>query len=315
MSAAFPGTFAEISPMLAVVGSIEDVDDEHWAFEGKWDGVRGIASLHEGTLSIRSRIGHERLPSFPQLGALRDVLTGHEAVLDGEIVALDDAGVTNFQLLENGGAPRYFVYDVLWLDGVDLRGEPYDHRREVLEALGHSSPGLEVPAQLTGGAAAAVALSKARHWEGVMAKRRSGIYHVGKRSTDWFKLKNWHSQEVVLGGFTAGEGARAGLPGALLLGVHTDAGALEYVGKVGTGFTDRDLRELAEAMAPLVTDAMPFVDAVPHADAKNVTWLRPTLVGEVRFSEWTAAHRLRHPSWRGLRDDKTPEQVRREPIA
>ncbi|NLU85169.1 ATP-dependent DNA ligase [Rhodococcus sp. HNM0569] len=307
---AFP---TDLRPMLATPGSLGDVDDERWAFEGKWDGIRILAELHDGTLTLLSRIGRDRLPDFPKLAALKDVLAGHDVVLDGEVVAYDATGVTSFQKLQNGGEPTYLVFDILYLDGVSLLRKSYEDRRRVLEALAaKAGGGLDVPPRLEGTAEQAHDHSREQGWEGILAKRTDSVYLAGKRAKTWLKIKNWHTQEVIIGGFTRGQGARSHTLGALLMGIHGPDGRLDYIGKVGTGFTEKDLDHLASLLTPLERKTSPFDTDVPRADAKDAVWVTPKIVGEVRYYEWTDADRLRHPSWRGVRDDKVADDVVRE---
>ncbi|WP_445009103.1 ATP-dependent DNA ligase [Rhodococcus marinonascens] len=302
-----------LSPMLASPGTLDGLDSDEWAFEGKWDGVRVIAEISEGHLRLTSRSGNDKTGDYAQLGWLADALEDHEVVLDGEVVAFGEQGVTDFGLLQQGDEPHFLAFDVLYLDGVSLLRKKYTDRRRVLEALAAKVDGLVVPPQLHGSAQEALAFSRGKGWEGVVAKRRDSVYLPGKRGSNWIKVKNWRTQEVVIGGWRRGGGVRADGIGSLLLGipmVGTPAdGGLRYVGRVGTGFTQRGLQDLASILYPLETETDPFAGAVPTADRKGAVWVTPTLVGEVRFMEWTAGGRLRHPSWRGLRDDKTPEDV------
>jgi bifunctional non-homologous end joining protein LigD len=246
--------------------------------------------------------------------------------LDGEIVSFDAQGRPSFRRLQQrmhvgdaaaaarlaGSDPVVILlFDLLWLDGESLLRQPYTQRRQRLEALGLAGAAWQTPAAFHGRGAEAVAVSKEQGLEGVLAKRLTSTYMPGRRSPDWVKIKNLRTQEVVLGGWTAGTGRREGMIGALLLGLPDKSGQLGYVGKVGTGFTDAMLRDLAADLRPLARKTSPFLD-VPRPDARDARWVSPRLVGEVAFSEWTGDGRLRHPAWRGLRPDKSPEQVARE---
>lgn len=202
------------------------------------------------------------------------------------------------------------MFDVLFLDGVTLYRKPYSDRRRVLDALAAAADGLVVPELLHGNGSEALEESTRRGWEGVVAKRRNSVYMPGRRSPDWVKSKNWLTQDVVIGGWRLGKGARAGTFGSLLVGVQGEAG-LEYVGRVGTGFDEPQLAELSAAMAGLRRRTTPFAGDVPREDARDAVWVSPKLVGEVRFREWTDAGKLWHPSWRGLRDDIDPQDVAR----
>lgn len=307
-SADFP---RDLAPMLATPGDVAGLDAAHWAFEGKWDGYRAIAEICDGTLRLRSRSDRDVTHEYPALAELTVILEGHDAVLDGEIVAVDSEGVTSFSLMQHGAAPEYRVFDILYLDGVSLQRKTYDDRRRVLEALAAAAGGLLVPDLLPGDGTEALRRSTDTGWEGVVAKRRDSVYLPGKRGSAWIKEKNWLTQSVVVGGYRRGQGNRSATFGSLLLGVQGDGG-LEYVGKVGTGFDDSTLASLSEAMAGLERSTAPFVDEVPAAELRDAVWLRPELVGEVRFQAWTDGGRLRHTSWQGLRDDLDPASVRRD---
>ena len=307
-ASAFP---RDIAPMLATPGEVAGLDAEHWAFEGKWDGYRAIAEVCDGTLRLHSRSGRDITGEYPPLAELATILEGHDAVLDGEIVAVDPQGVTSFSRLQQGVKAEYRVFDVLYLDGVSLLRKTYDDRRRVLGALAAATGGLLVPDQLPGDGAEALRRSRDARWEGVIAKRRDSVYLPGKRGSAWIKEKNWLTRSVLVGGYQPGKGNRSATFGSLLLGVYDDD-RLVYVGKVGTGFDEHTLTELTTAMRRLVRKSSPFSDEVPRAESRDAVWLRPELVGEVRFQGWTDGGRLRHTSWQGLRDDLDPASVRRE---
>src|SRR5690606_15247890 len=228
------------------------------------------------------------------------------------IVAVDRSGVTSFSMLQRGVNYEYRVFDVLYLDGVSLLRKTYDDRRRVLEALAAATDGLIVPDLLSGDGSKALARSRAKNWEGVVAKRRDSVYLPGKRGAGWIKSKNWLTQTVVLGGYRRGNGNRASTFGSLLLGVYDDDGEFVYVGKVGTGFDDETLLSVAKAVKGHTSRTNPFANEVPAAERRDAVWLRPDLVGEVRFGGWTEGDRVRHASWRGLRDDVDASSVVRE---
>jgi len=300
-----------LEPMLATAGTLEGLDPQEWAFEGKWDGIRVILEYHSGTMSLRSRAGNDKTRDYPALAGLAEVLDGHDVVLDGEVVAYNDAGVTDFGLLQRGGEPVFLAFDLLYLDGVSLLRKSYSDRRTVLNALAGKVGELEVPPQIEGTAENALEVSTDAGWEGIVAKRRASVYLPGRRGSSWIKVKNWRTQEVVIGGWRTGQGNRAQGIGALLMGIPGEDG-LTYVGRVGTGFSDRDLESLLAVLEPLRQKESPFEEELPADDRKGAVWVRPELVGEVRFMDWTATGRLRHPSWRGLREDKKPGDVVRE---
>jgi len=305
--------FNEISPMLATHGSVASLKTSQWAFEGKWDGYRLLVEADHGALRVRSRSGRDVTGEYPQLRSLAADLAGHHAVLDGEIVALDPSGVPNFNEMQNRSRAthvEFWAFDLLYLDGRSLLRAKYTDRRMLLETLAGAGD-LIVPDLLPGDGAKALEYSRKHGWEGVIAKKRDSSYQPGRRSASWIKDKYWNTQEVVIGGWKAGEGGRSSGIGSLLMGIP-DAGGLHFAGRVGTGFTERELAKLKKTLAPLRTDQSPFDALLPAREAKGVTFVEPVLVGEVRYSEWTPDDRLRQSSWRGLRPDKKPSEVVRE---
>jgi bifunctional non-homologous end joining protein LigD len=305
--------FDEIAPMLATDGSVAALKAGQWAFEGKWDGYRLLAEANHGEMRLRSRSGRDVSAEYPQLRSLAGDLAEHHVVLDGEVVALDKSGVPSFNAMQNRShATRveYWAFDLLYLDGRSLLRAKYQDRRKLLETLA-SAGNVTVPDLLPGDGAQALERSRKQGWEGVVAKRRDSSYQPGRRSASWVKDKHWNTQEVVIGGWRAGEGGRTSGIGAVLMGIPAAAG-LHFAGRVGTGFTERDLANLKKTLEPLHTDESPFDAPLPARDRKGVTFVQPVLVGEVRYSEWTPDNRLRQPSWRGLRPDKKPSEVVRE---
>ena len=305
--------FDELAPMLATHGSVTDLKSSQWAFEAKWDGYRLLVDADHGEVRLRSRSGRDITKEFPQLDSLADELTDHHVVLDGEVVALDASGVPRFSEMQNRARAtriEFRAFDLLYLDGRSLLRATYRDRRKLLETLA-SGGGLNVPDLLPGDGAEALDYSRKHQWEGVIAKKRDSSYQPGRRSASWVKDKYWNTQEIVIGGWRAGEGGRSSGIGSLLMGIP-GADGLRFVGRVGTGFTERDLAKLKKTLAPLHTSESPFDARLSTQDAKGVTFVKPTLVGEVRYSEWTSDGRLRQPSWRGLRPDKEPGEVVRE---
>ena len=303
-------TATDLAPMLATHGSVERLTKVMWAFEGKWDGYRLLVNADHGALELRSRSGRDVTGEYPQLKALAADLAEHHVVLDGEAVALDDSGVPSFGQMQNRARStrvEFWAFDVLHLDGRSLLRAKYSDRRRILEALAGGG-GLIVPDQLPGDGAEALEYARKQRWEGVVAKKRDSTYQPGRRSSSWIKDKLWLTQEVVIGGWRAGEGGRTSGIGALLIGVPEGDG-LAFAGRVGTGFTEKDLATLKKTLAPLHTDQSPFTTRLSGPDAKGVTFVEPTLVGEVRYSERTSDGRLRQPSWRGMRPDKSPSEV------
>ena len=301
---------ADIAPMLATLGSVGRLSSAQWAFEGKYDGYRMLAEVDHGRLRLQSRSGRDVTGEYPQLQQLAAVLADHHAILDGEVVALDRRGVPSFSEIQNrvrATRVEFWAFDILLLDGRSLLRARYRDRRAVLETLA-TGTGLFVPPLLDGDGADALAHSRERGWEGVVAKKWESIYQPGRRSASWIKDKNWNTQEVVIGGWRRGEGGRSSGIGSLLMGIPA-SGGLRFVGRVGTGFTEKDLTGLKKVLAPLQTETSPFDPPLPRTESRDVTFVRPQLVGEVRYGERTPDGRLRHPSWRGLRPDKRPDEV------
>jgi len=300
----------DLAPMLATEGSVERLKATQWSFEGKWDGYRVLVDANRGKLNLRSRRGRDVTGEYPQFEALAADLADHHVILDGEAVALDASGVPSFSEMQNRARStrvEYWAFDILHLDGRSLVRAKYSDRRRLLEALAEGG-GLIVPDQLPGDGPAAMEYARKHRWEGVIAKKRDSTYQPGRRSSSWIKDKIWTTQEAVIGGWRQGEGGRSSGIGALMLGIP-EGGGLHFAGRVGTGFTEKELAKLKDILKPLETDKSPFNTRLPTQDAKGVTFVRPELVGEVRYSERTSDGRLRQPSWRGLRPDKEPEEV------
>lgn len=305
--------FDSLFPMFSTHGSVSGLKAGQWAFEGKWDGYRLLVEADHGKVRLRSRSGRDVTGEYPQLQSLADELTDHHVVLDGEAVVLNAAGVPSFSEMQNrgrGSRVEFWAFDLLYLDGRSLLRAKYQDRRKLLETLGDAGD-LIVPDLLPGSGDEALEYSRKHGWEGVIAKRRDSTYQPGRRSASWVKDKHWNTQEVVIGGWRAGEGGRSSGIGALLMGIP-GSGGLQFVGRVGTGFTERELTKLKKTLEPLHTDESPFNPPLPRSEARGVTYVKPTLVGEVRYSEWTPENRLRQSSWRGLRPDKKPSEVVRE---
>ncbi|MEP9416570.1 ATP-dependent DNA ligase [Gordonia sp. VNQ95] len=309
-----PDSLRDPRPMLATDEPIDGLDDEKWAFEGKWDGYRLLVRSIGGEFRLTSRSGLDMTKDFPELASITDDLGLIDAVLDGEVVALDSSGRTNFTLLAGRNATdedytlKLYLFDVLYLNGTSLLRKPWSQRRELLEELAPAfrhSRYVEVPPLLPGPGAVAAEYSREHQMEGVVAKRRSSVYQQGKRSSSWLKHKNWSDIEVVIGGWRPGRGNRSHTIGSLLLGLPEETG-LRYVGRVGTGFTEAQLTSLAEELEPLTISRSPFLDKIDRPVAANAVWVLPKIVGEVRFMDWTSTGHLRHPSWRGIRRDKLP---------
>ena len=316
----------KVRPMLATPGLLP-ASDEGWAYEIKWDGVRAITFIEGGRIRMRSRNDKELAPSFPEFREIGLAMGARPCILDGEIVVIGDGGIPDFGRLQHrlhlasanaiakqsaASPANYVIFDLLHLDGRPLFSLPYDARRQQLEALALSGSAYTTGDSFRDAKGADILkATKDAGLEGVIAKQRSSSYVQGKRSESWIKVKNVRAQAVVIGGWTEGAGSRQGSIGALLLGIPSTDG-LRFVGKVGTGFSAEDRDFLMRLLRPDVRKTSPFV---PAADVKESSahFVRPRHVGEVGFSEWTAAGHLRHPTWRGLRDDKVPTDVVVEP--
>jgi DNA ligase D-like protein (predicted polymerase)/DNA ligase D-like protein (predicted ligase)/DNA ligase D-like protein (predicted 3'-phosphoesterase) len=305
----------DLAPMLSMEGSVANLKASQWAFEGKWDGYRLLVDADHGALCLQSRRGRDVTREYPQLQALAADLADHHVVLDGEVVALDESGVPSFSEMQNRARStrvEFWAFDILRLDGRWLLRAKYGDRRRLLETLAEGGGGgLIVPDLLDGDGPEAMEHARKNRWEGVIAKKWESTYQPGRRSSSWIKDKIWNTQEVVIGGWREGTGGRTSGIGALMLGIPDDGG-LHFAGRVGTGFTEKELAKLKSILKPLHTDESPFNTRLPNVDAKGVTFVKPELVGEVRYSERTSDGRLRQPSWRGLRPDKVPEDVKWE---
>jgi len=319
---------ADLRPMLATAGTLPS-DDAGWAYEMKWDGLRALAHVSAGRVRLTSRTLRDITPTYPELSGLGEAASGvDQAVLDGEIVAFGDGDWPEFESLQQrmniGSAAQarqlasvipvcYLAFDLLWLNGTSLLDLPYLRRRESLDGLGLHGAYWQVPPSFTTESGSDIqAVSLQHKLEGIMAKRIQSRYEPGRRSASWRKIKNTRRQEVVIGGWKPGEGGRAGWIGSLLVGVYHH-GTLVYSGHVGTGFTQQTLRMLGDRLAPLRRDSSPFGSEVPPEDARFARWVEPVLVADIMFNDWTKSGRLRGPSFKGLRSDKDPLEVIREP--
>jgi bifunctional non-homologous end joining protein LigD len=290
----------------------------------KWDGVRTIAYLAGGRVKLLSRKGRDDTRAYFEVADELTKINVKTAILDGEVVVTDSAGRPNFGLLQHRinltkpadierAARAYpaqlMLFDILELNGQSLIKKSYEDRRAILEGLALSEPGslIQVPPPFDGDLEAALATADQLQLEGVVAKRRNSIYQPGRRTHTWLKIKLHRAQEVVIGGWRPGQGRRSGGVGSLLMGIPTEAG-LHYVGRVGSGFNDRQLDDIQARLDKLSRKTSPFID-VPREDARDAHWVTPALVGEVTYGELTEPGRLRHPVWRGLRPDKAPKDV------
>lgn len=307
-----------LRPMLATAGPLPP-DDGH-TFEAKWDGVRALARWDGTSFALHTRNGREATGAYPELAALGPTLGATAAILDGEVVALDDRGLPSFQRLQGrmhvssgrsaaGLVPTipvtYLVFDVLHLGRRSLLTEPWRTRRDALEDLALAGPSWATPPSFEGEGRGTLAAMQARGMEGVVAKRTDSAYLPGVRTKAWTKVVLTARDEFVVGGWLPGEGRRAGGLGALLLGLPTPDGRLRFVGGVGTGFSDAELARLRAVLAPTVTPVSPFTEKLPG----KAVFVTPTLVVDVEYRERTSAGILRHPSYKGARVDKGPADV------
>jgi bifunctional non-homologous end joining protein LigD len=323
-------------PMLARAARLP-AHGEEWAFEIKWDGVRAITYWQPGALRIESRNLNDITARYPELRALGAQLGTREAVLDGEIVAFDEQGRPSFERLQQRmhvSSPSiirrlssevpvsYVIFDLLYLDGHGTMALTYRQRRTLLEELELRGPSWQTPAYHLGEGRELLAAAAEQRLEGVVAKRLDSPYRPGKRTDEWLKIKNINRQELVIGGWLPGKGARAGGLGALLMGYYEpgdgdvtklDKGSrplpLRYAGRVGTGFDEHELERLGAELETHARDSSPFTGTQPPREARFVA---PELVAEIEFRQWTREGILRHSSYKGLREDKPPEEVRME---
>ena len=297
-------------PMKAVLSG-EPFSDPDWIFERKLDGVRCIAHRDEAGVRLLSRTDRNMNSIYPELCTALTADPCSDFVLDGEVVALDSRGITSFGRLQRRGKERVaiylYVFDLLRLEGADLRDLPLRRRkRQLREALRFEDP-IRFTAHRNEHGEALFEEACRKGLEGVIAKRADSPYRA-RRSRDWLKLKCHAEQELVIGGFTAPQGSRTDF-GALLVG-YFEAGALRYAGKVGTGFGRATLAELGATLGKLGSEDNPFSDA--HPIPRGTHWVEPRLVAQIGFAEWTRDGRLRHPRYLGLRDDKPASEVVRE---
>ena len=304
---------------------------EGWTYEVKWDGMRALSFIEGGRLRLQSANERDVTASWPELAGLPDALPAKTALLDGELVATNAEGLPDFGRLQQrmhvadpGEARRrmedvpvsYLVFDLLHLDGHDLTGLPLRDRRRLLDELLEPAPRWRV-SPLHAEGEALLAAAHERGLEGVVAKRLDARYVPGARSRAWIKVKVRRRQELVIGGWLPGDGNRSGRIGALLVGYHDpaiDGAPLRFAGRVGTGFKEVELQRLEGLLRSLETDACPFEPAPPSAEIRRgPSWVRPELVAELAFAEWTSDDRLRHASYLGLRTDKAAADVTRNP--
>ena len=311
-----------VEPMKARLAAAMPANEDEWGFEVKWDGIRALlySGKRSGDLAIENRNLREITFKYPELHPLG----GLDAVIDGEIVALDDNGRPSFELLQGrmhlsteaavrsrmSELPaRFMAFDLLWHKGRDLTPLPYTGRRARLEELGLEGDFWQTPAWRRGDGSALLAAARKQALEGVMAKRLTSPYTVGGRTRDWLKIKAKMRQELVIGGWLPGEGRRLSTLGALLLGYYDD-GEFRFAGRAGTGFKEKDLTMLMKELGARARATSPF--SPPPAPPREAIFVEPELVAEVEFTEWTREGIMRQPAYKGLRDDKPAAKVVKE---
>jgi bifunctional non-homologous end joining protein LigD len=312
----------QLRPMLARSGPLPP-REEQFGFEVKWDGIRALLYSDHGHVELRGRNGSDFTARYPEVRELARSLGSRRIVLDGEVVAFDDDGRPSFERLQSrmhlasDSAVRrrmrdipatYVIFDLLYLDGHTTTGLPYEERRELLDQLQLEGPAWRIPAYHRGEGKALLAATRELGIEGIVAKKLDCPYTPGARASHWIKVKNVHTQDVVIGGWTPGEGGRSSSLGSLAVGVM-EGDELRYAGKVGTGFTEQTLALVKRELEPLRRDTSPFDGRQPP---KGTIFVEPRLVAHVEFREWTKSGTLRAPSFKGLRPDISPQECVRD---
>ena len=308
---ATPSTPPEASPMLARLGK-DPFDNPSWVFEIKFDGYRIIARKTGEERTLVSRNGKVFNEKYPEIVKEMEVIP-HDCMLDGEMVVLGQDGRSDFQQLQNLGSSSrknlfYYVFDVLWVDGFSLLEVSLDRRKRVLaDLLPEALERIRYSDHVEGKGRAFYRKAESMELEGMIAKRKGSHYRPGKRSPDWLKIKTVKEQEVVIAGYTPAKGSRRYF-GSLVMGVHDEKGQLRYAGKVGTGFEEREIKKIYEYLVALETDTPPL----KTRRVKDVQWVKPELLAQVEFAEWTSGGLMRSPRYKGLREDKSPLKVKKE---
>lgn len=320
------GPLVAVRPMLATLGELPAPPG--WGYEFKWDGVRAIVALDRGQLRVISRNDRDVADAYPELHALAERYPRRRLLLDGEIVTLDRQGRPSFSLLQQrmhvktpspallGRVPvQLYVFDLLHSGSRSTLDLPYTQRRHLLQELDLDDEVIKTPPWWADDAGADLMNAAAEQGlEGVIAKRLTSGYQPGLRSRHWIKAPLNTTTEVIIAGWKPGGGRRSGMIGSLVLGAYDNAGRLVYTGGVGTGFTQKMLADLAAQLRPLARTTTPFDLPVAREHTRDVHWVHPQLVGEVEYRNRTlnrtGGSRLRHPTWRGLRPDKDPRDVK-----
>jgi bifunctional non-homologous end joining protein LigD len=311
-----------VKPMLATLTK-NYFSDQHWMYEHKFDGERCLAIKKNGVVHLKSRNNRISNTEYPELVTALTKQKADNFIIDGEIVACNKKGISDFQLLQGRmhlqgiqeitekkrTVPiKYCIFDIVYVDGYDITHLPLYARKKILKRLLSFNTTLEYTRELPGNALTLFKKACRLKWEGLIAKRREAIYAVGVRSPNWLKFKCSVGQELVIGGFTEPKGLRLHF-GALLVG-YFDKNKFTYAGKVGTGFTQEILAMLGKKLKKITTKTCPFVNY--GETLRGVTWVRPVIVAEFEFAQWTKGGKLRVGRYKGLRDDKSAHKVVRE---
>lgn len=300
-----------IRPMMAVLTK-EPFDDPEWIFEIKWDGFRAIAETRKDNIRFYSRRGNSFITDYPTIANELHQFS-FEAIFDGEIVAVDSLGRSDFGTLQrykrtNNGVLIYYVFDLLYFDGHNLQSLPLYERKSILKKIMPQTNYIHYCDHVEQNGRAFFTAAKENHLEGIIAKNKYSIYQPGIRSKTWQKIKISLNQEIVIGGFTERKGWHRGI-GSLLMGIYNDEGFI-YIGNVGSGFTDEEIPEIRTTLEQIILTKPAFLN--PPAYDSTTTWVKPELVAEVHFAEWTSEGFMRQPVFKGFRTDITPENVKRE---
>jgi bifunctional non-homologous end joining protein LigD len=328
---------SRLEPMLAKNGRIPESDSDEWAYEIKWDGIRALGYAEHGRWFMLSRRLEDVTARYPELAPIGELLAERAAILDGEVVALDEDGRPRFQLIQSrmgltspsvikARAARtpvdYVIFDLLHLDGHSVRELPYTRRRELLEELGLDGPRWRTPRYRHGGGASLLEAARLQGLEGIVAKRCDSPYRTGRRSSEWVKERVWRTQEFVVGGYIPGEGRRSNRVGSLLVGYYDrraselgkgESQTLHFAGAVGSGLTEELIESLTRELHGRERSSSPFdVGAPTGPKARTAVWCEPELVCEASWTEWTNEGTLRQPAFKAMRDDKDPREIVRE---
>ena len=328
---------SRLEPMLAKNGHIPESDSDEWAYEIKWDGIRAVGYADHGRWCMLSRRLEDVTARYPELSPIAEQLSDRAAILDGEVVALDEEGRPRFQRIQGRmglTSPEmirarvkqqpvdYVIFDLLHLDGRCVRDLPYARRRELLDELALEGTRWRTPRYRHGGGASLIEAARAQGLEGIVAKRCDSPYRAGRRSGEWIKERVWRTQEFVIGGYIPGEGRRANRVGSLLVGYYDkraselgegEAQTLHFAGGVGSGLTEELIERLTRELRERERPTTPFEVGAPSGPkARLARWSEPELVCEVNWTEWTEEGTLRQPAFKGMRDDKDPSEVVRE---